>query len=304
LKIRKALGGGSKSPVSVLLLPKASESSKANSMKWFKLFGQEVINDDKLAQLSDAEMGVWFRLLAIASIQSTPGSVSVHTLRNIYGWSDDKISHVIRRFVDEFGFLTMIDDVLTFSNWKSYQSEYERTKQYREKRWDKKQNATEMLQKCYRNATEKIHREVEVEVEVEVEEKPVVIQSLLVDQGEKADAVKDAAFFRTQTSKKPRMRKDRISAAVDEHWDLPSLPDAIMDAAGFDEVRTLALLHQANDPRIKNKKGYVIRCLISPKFTPSDSAIMTAKKKILELGKRAGIDAIEPEFNSRTLGMD
>ena len=117
---------------------------------WIKLHCDGVIHGSVTYQLSEAEQAVWMKLLAFAGIINRDGEISdndgrafprefiaqeIHT-------TTKNLDSTLEKCIDE-GRITEDKQVLYITNWKAYQSEYNRQKPYREARKTPMQEASD-----------------------------------------------------------------------------------------------------------------------------------------------------------------
>lgn len=118
-------------------------------MKWFKVFGQDVLNDDALMSLSHSDLGLWFKLISIASVQKSAGVIHVRTLKKVYRFHGKTIKQCVELAVkcgqglsfcrangqpfdqplttNDFKLLPTCEQLelnIVFTNWYKHQSDY------------------------------------------------------------------------------------------------------------------------------------------------------------------------------------
>jgi len=112
---------------------------------WIKLHCDGVIHGSITYQLSEAEQAVWMKLLAFAGIINRDGQISDNDARPFprefiaheIHTTKEHLDSTLLKCIDE-GRITEDGHGIHITNWKVYQSEYNRQKPYRER---KKENA-------------------------------------------------------------------------------------------------------------------------------------------------------------------
>jgi len=107
---------------------------------WLKLWALECLEGSIRYQLSAAERGTWYDLLALARICGHEGVIADRDMRpfprtfiaNRLNIAQDLLEATLKKCIAE-GRITENEGVLVITNWKTYQSEYERQKPYRQK---------------------------------------------------------------------------------------------------------------------------------------------------------------------------
>lgn len=92
-------------------------------------------------QLDASERGVWYDLIMFSAICATPGVISDSDHRpyphafiaNRLNITEELLERTLGKCADE-GRITEDEHGIHITNWKAYQSEYERQKPYREKK--------------------------------------------------------------------------------------------------------------------------------------------------------------------------
>jgi len=90
-------------------------------MKWFKVYGQELLNDERLMSMTRSQKGLWLELMCIASIQKPPGQFSANYLQKVCNF-DAKCLARVRQMADFFHECSGNFQVV---NWHKYQDEYQ-----------------------------------------------------------------------------------------------------------------------------------------------------------------------------------
>jgi len=126
-------------------------------MKWFKLFGQDLMNDANLMSLTDAQLGKWFKLLTIASIQRDSGRVLKKTLSKVYKFHTNYIKSLGELAEEIPNSLKEHPDGFEFLNWRKYQSDYNLYQKGKDK--PSKELKSDLVK----------HEDIEADKEVEVE---------------------------------------------------------------------------------------------------------------------------------------
>jgi hypothetical protein len=152
---------------------------------WFKVFVNDWLEGTTRYQMSDAQRAFWIDLLAMAGRSRFGGIVcSGKDGEQLIGYPLSKFQGLLAEPLDVEATFALFERtgkitlevsgegsrklyVLHVTNWAKYQSEYDRTKQYRRK--SATPNATELLQAKSQSRYAKSNRtEVEVDGEVEV----------------------------------------------------------------------------------------------------------------------------------------
>ena len=130
---------------------------RSTKRRWIKLYPIETLNGSIRYQLSSAERGVWFDLLCFSSLCSNTGDICdrdgktypMDYIANRLNIKMALLKSTLQKCVAE-GRIVFDDNGIHITNWKLYQSEYDRQKPYREA---KKSSADEEL------AHQKAHQE-------------------------------------------------------------------------------------------------------------------------------------------------
>jgi len=110
---------------------------------WLKLWAIECLEGSIRYQLDAAGRGTWYDLLALARICGQEGSISDRDKRpyphdyiaNRLNIPLELLESTLKNCIDE-GRITEDEKGIHITNWKTYQSEYERQKQYRKPKSD------------------------------------------------------------------------------------------------------------------------------------------------------------------------
>jgi len=113
---------------------------RTTKRRWFKLYPNECINGSIRWQLSPAERGVWYDLLAFSALCSNTGIIAdrdnkalPHSfLANRLNIDLELLETTLTKCIEEKR-ITEDDDGIHITNWERYQSEYDRQKPYRQK---------------------------------------------------------------------------------------------------------------------------------------------------------------------------
>jgi len=108
---------------------------------WIKIYPVECLEGSIRYQLEADERGVWYDLLNFAALCVQPGVISDNDSRpyphsfiaNRLNVPLDLLERTIDKCKDE-GRLSENDNGIHMTNWKFYQSEYQRQKPYRDKK--------------------------------------------------------------------------------------------------------------------------------------------------------------------------
>ena len=107
--------------------------------KWIKLYPIECLNGSIRYQLTSEERGTWYDLLNFAAICTNHGTISDRDNRpyphnfiaNRLNISVQLFETTLTKCIDE-GRVTEDEQGIHITNWKLYQSEYDRQKVYRQ----------------------------------------------------------------------------------------------------------------------------------------------------------------------------
>ena len=108
---------------------------------WLKLYSLECLEGSIRYQLESDERGVWYDLLNLANICSTPGVISdsdgraypLKFIANRLNIEEELLQRTLDKCKDEGRVKLNSHGVIEITNWKAYQSEYQRQKPYRQK---------------------------------------------------------------------------------------------------------------------------------------------------------------------------
>lgn len=108
---------------------------------WIKLYPIDCLEGSIRYQLEPDERGVWYDLLNLSAICAFPGNISDKDNRpyphsfiaNRLNISVELLERTLTKCEDE-GRISENDTGIHITNWKAYQSEYERQKPYRERK--------------------------------------------------------------------------------------------------------------------------------------------------------------------------
>jgi hypothetical protein len=114
--------------------------SRIRKRTWIKLFCYERLHGSVSFQLEPDERSVWDELLCLAGLCGQDGRIADHDHRPFphsyiaheLHISDELFERTLGKCIDE-GRLRENEHGLWITNWKAYQSEYERQKPYRQK---------------------------------------------------------------------------------------------------------------------------------------------------------------------------
>ena len=114
------------------------QNLRTTKRRWFKLYPNECINGSIRWQLSPAERSVWYDLLAFSAISSNIGLIAdrdgkplPHSfIANRLNIPLTLLNNALKKCIEE-GRITEDEVGIHITNWKLYQSEYDRQKQYR-----------------------------------------------------------------------------------------------------------------------------------------------------------------------------
>lgn len=113
----------------------------AGQRRWIKLYPLECLEGSIRYQLEADERGVWYDLLNFAAICATPGVISDRDNRpyphsfvaNRLNITLELLERTLEKCETE-GRISENDYGIVITNWKFYQSEYDRQKPYRQKK--------------------------------------------------------------------------------------------------------------------------------------------------------------------------
>ncbi len=111
---------------------------------WIKLYPIDCLEGSIRYQLEADERGVWYDLLNLSAICVNPGTISDKDSRpyphsfiaNRLNVATELLERTLKKCIDE-GRISDNDTGIHITNWKAYQSEYERQKPYRQKGGEK-----------------------------------------------------------------------------------------------------------------------------------------------------------------------
>jgi len=106
--------------------------------RYIKVYPVESLTGSIRHQLTSAERGVWYDLLCFASVCNMDGQISDRDgkkipksyIANRLNITSRLLEETLEKCKDE-GRITEKDGILFITNWKKYQSEYERQKKSR-----------------------------------------------------------------------------------------------------------------------------------------------------------------------------
>jgi len=106
---------------------------------WVKLHCDGILNGSIAYQLEEAEQAVWMKLIAFAGVINRDGQISDNDGRPFprqfimhrINTTEDHLESTLKKCITE-GRITEDEQGLHITNWKIYQSEYNRQKPYRE----------------------------------------------------------------------------------------------------------------------------------------------------------------------------
>ena len=140
------------------------------SMGWFKMWTDFDIPGFKwTADIDNAELGAWVRLMRYAAIAETKGAICI---TEGVSYTPEQVKAMIKADKDYLekwekqGAIKIEKGVIFIANWKKYQSEYDRQKPYRKK------NEKELQEKVTSEGYTKSYT-VEVEVDKEIEQEHI-----------------------------------------------------------------------------------------------------------------------------------
>ena len=110
---------------------------------WLKLWAIECLEGSIRWQLDAAERGTWYDLLALARVCGSEGKICdrderaypLDFIANRLNIPLELLENTLSKCKDE-GRIEVKDGVINIVNWKTYQSEYERQKPYRDAKKD------------------------------------------------------------------------------------------------------------------------------------------------------------------------
>lgn len=108
---------------------------------WLKLWAIECLEGSIRYQLDAAERGTWYDMLALARVSGQDGAISDRDGRayphsfiaNRLNITLELLEATLQKCLDE-GRVTEDEGGIHITNWKVYQSEYERQKPYRDRK--------------------------------------------------------------------------------------------------------------------------------------------------------------------------
>lgn len=114
---------------------------RAQKRTWVKLFCYERLHGSVSSQLEPEERSVWDELLCLAGLCGLDGEIADHDKRPFphpyiaheLHISEELLERTLTKCIDE-GRITEDEHGLFITNWKAYQSEYERQKPYRQQK--------------------------------------------------------------------------------------------------------------------------------------------------------------------------
>ncbi len=122
--------------------------------RWIKLYCHRCLDGSIRYQLDAAERGVWYDLLNFTGVCLSGGSICDNDHRayphsfiaNRLNISLELLETTLQKCQEE-GRLTDDEHGIHITNWKAYQSEYERVKPYREKKAPFKEKYGHLVQR-------------------------------------------------------------------------------------------------------------------------------------------------------------
>lgn len=123
---------------------------------WIKLYPIDCLQGSIRYQLEPDERGVWYDLLNFAAICIVPGIISDKDNRpyphsfiaNRLNINVELLEKTLAKCEEE-GRINEDDNGIHITNWKDYQSEYERQKPYRETKKQKEQDSDKYIKGKY-----------------------------------------------------------------------------------------------------------------------------------------------------------
>ncbi len=120
---------------------------------WIKLYPIDCLQGSIRYQLEPDERGVWYDLLNFAAICSSPGTISDKDNRpyphafiaNRLNIPTELLDRTLAKCIEE-GRISEDDTGIHITNWKAYQSEYQRQKPYRKGKGEKGEAPPELLE--------------------------------------------------------------------------------------------------------------------------------------------------------------
>jgi len=131
---------------------------------WIKLYVDQILRGSMFEELEADERFVWFGFLCLAGDSPIDGKICVSEK---FGYTDDQLADILKieaelvkrskkKFLKFDKIVIEINNIVTICNWRKYQSEYERQKEYRKlsykiKLQDKVTNCSLSLSISYSN---------------------------------------------------------------------------------------------------------------------------------------------------------
>lgn len=123
---------------------------------WIKIYPLDCLQGSIRYQLEPDERGVWYDLLNFAAICALPGTISDKDARpyphsfiaNRLNIDIELLERTLTKCEEE-GRINENDNGIHITNWKDYQSEYERQKPYREAKKEKERKPEDYIKGKY-----------------------------------------------------------------------------------------------------------------------------------------------------------
>lgn len=124
--------------------PEDTLPRRTTRRRWIKIYPLQCLHGSISYQLSPAERGTWLLILCFAGICPNAGVISDSDGRsyphefiaNRINIPLDLFEETLRKCIEE-GRISENDSGIHITNWKAYQSEYDRQKPYREAKKEK-----------------------------------------------------------------------------------------------------------------------------------------------------------------------
>lgn len=120
---------------------------------WIKLYPLDCLEGSIRYQLEPDERGVWYDLLNLSAICTTPGTISDKDKRPYpHSFIANRLNipiELLERTLakcEEEGRISENDTGIHITNWKAYQSEYNRQKPYRQQKQKKGEAPKKLLE--------------------------------------------------------------------------------------------------------------------------------------------------------------
>ena len=142
-------------------------------MRWFKIYGERWFMGTTRWELTAEQRAVWIDLLARASINDPPGQIDYYSLEQLaqqFNVDLELLESTIKRCVEERKIKYFKNKLkILISNWKKYQSEYQRQKPYRKK----DESQSEVTEKGDNSCNKVTLREEGEEKRIDTDEKEI-----------------------------------------------------------------------------------------------------------------------------------